>query len=90
MRKKYLRVQISETKTRKEEESFVDGKFWTQGCQTFLDTFFKWGKIYQTATNYQMAIRCTKGPTYIPLGLEYSNLFHSKALQIFPKLGFLV
>jgi hypothetical protein len=49
----------------------------------------KMGRIYQIATNYN------KQPKIIPnghkifqMGTKYTNIFHSKALQNLPKLGF--
>jgi hypothetical protein len=58
-----------------------------QGCQIFLIPCTKMGETIQ---NYQMAIKCTIGRKKIQRALEYTNLFHSKALQNLPKLKFLV
>jgi hypothetical protein len=55
----------------------------------FLSNHTNLGKIYQLTTNY------TKRPQIIPNGREifqkvikYTNIFHKKALQNFPKLRF--
>jgi hypothetical protein len=60
-----------------------------QGCQMFLDTIYQNGGKYTTKLPngnkmYQIAeiylFQMTK---------EYTDLFHSKALQNLPKIGFL-
>jgi hypothetical protein len=68
-----------------------------EGCQIFLDpNTSKWGKMYQTNTNYlyQTAINYAIRPKIFQLVIictyVYTNIFHSKALQNLPKLGFLV
>jgi hypothetical protein len=53
----------------------------TQGCQIFLDT------IYQNVPNYH---NITKWPKKFQVTIKYTNIFHCKALQNLPKLGFLV
>jgi hypothetical protein len=63
-----------------------------EGCQIFLDTIYQnEGKYAKLQQHYQMAI------TYIPndekilqMTIKYTSIFHSKALQNLPKLGFLV
>jgi hypothetical protein len=48
------------------------------GCQIYLGAKYQNGENYTKLTlNYQMVI-------------EYTDLFHSQALQYLPKLGFLV
>jgi hypothetical protein len=62
-----------------------------RGCQTFLDTIYQIGKIYQMTRKY------TKWTETIPnsfkidqIAIEYTNSFHCKTLQNLPNLGFLV
>jgi hypothetical protein len=59
-----------------------------QGCQIFLDTMYKIYQIYTKLRNspkiYQMAVIYSKWPW------NCTNIFHSKALQNLPKLGYLV
>jgi hypothetical protein len=58
---------------------------------------FSWSKHTITAKIYQITTNYTKRPYIIPNGSKifqmviiYDNIFHSKALRILPKLGFLV
>jgi hypothetical protein len=64
-----------------------------QGCQIFLDAMYqKQGKMFQITTKlpnghtiYQMIV------IYLfQMTIKYKNIFYSKALQNFPRLGFLV
>jgi hypothetical protein len=64
-----------------------------QGCQIFLDTIYQsGGKIYQ------ITAKSPNGHNMYPIAViyifhmatEYTNVFHSKALQNLPKFGFLV
>jgi hypothetical protein len=72
----------------KEKKSF---RHCQKGCQIFLDTIFQNGEKLPNAHNI------TNSTSSIPNGLKtfqrtikYTNIFHSKALQNLPKLGFLV
>jgi hypothetical protein len=62
------------------------------GFPDFVGTIYQnSGKYAKLALNYQMAIKYTKCPFYIfQMTIEYTSLFHPKALYNLPKLGFLV
>jgi hypothetical protein len=53
---------------------------------------FKHTKLWKIYLNYhklyQTAINNSKWPKIFRMGIKYTNIFHSKALQNLPKLGF--
>jgi hypothetical protein len=58
---------------------------------------FSWHNIPKQEKIYEMAINYTNWPQNIPTGhkidqniIKYTNIFHCKVHQNFPKLGFLV
>jgi hypothetical protein len=56
-----------------------------QGCQIFLYTIYqKRGKIYQITTTLP------NDRKIFQMTIQYTSIFHSKALQNLPKLGILV
>jgi hypothetical protein len=68
-----------------------EGRCMTRVARYFYPIIPKLGKIYQ------MTIKYTKVPQDIPndrkidqMAIKYTNIFHSKTLQNFPKLVFLV
>jgi hypothetical protein len=78
----------------KANEDLAENENWReeaeqQDCQIFLDTI------------YQNGLKCTKLPQHYKIvtthgrkifltAIKFTNIFHSKALQNLPKLGFLV
>jgi hypothetical protein len=72
---------------------FINNKYRDQGSQIFLDTMYQNGeKCTKLPQNYQVIIKYTKYiiPNIFQMGMKYTNIFHSKALQNLPKVGFLV
>jgi hypothetical protein len=64
-----------------------------QGCQIFLGPNIpkctKYTKLPQTTYTKRLYI-IPKGRKLFQMVIKYNNIFHSKALQTLPKLGFLV
>jgi hypothetical protein len=56
-----------------------------QGCQIFCDTI-----IPKLRKMYQMTTKLPNGRNVFQMALNYTNIFHFKALQNLPLLGFLV
>jgi hypothetical protein len=84
---------------------FRFARIWVCSSSTYVSftrlrdrvTRFFFVQIYQNGKNipidhklYQTAINYTKWPKIFQMVIKYKNIFHSKALQILPKLGFLV
>jgi hypothetical protein len=55
-----------------------------------VQTYQSWKNIPNDHKLYQTAINYTKWPKIFQRVIKFKNIFHSKALQILPKLGFLV
>jgi hypothetical protein len=76
--------QASFTRT---DKNWSDFACLTLGCQIFIDTINQnWEKNTKLPLNYQMSIKCTKWPKYIPKGQRTFSI--PRLSQVYPNWDF--